>query len=250
MNSAGSWRRGTVLFSALMVIAAPHAATRPLGVETCKVLKTEQAALRKQGVERTMKNGPEWAKVNLSEEELGRIQRYLMLQDHIKFRCFPGQKMLLPPAKKVTKTVARPPQPLPLPSRNPLPRLPQPQQPAELDLEAIRDSLHGYQDADPLAPNDVKPRPKKQRSGGGSNGDASGALEAPPSGLVQASQTVQPLTYSVRDLTQEDLTMSAGVPAAEKTEKAAAKPPSQARRRTPKKKRADWYSFGIYGPSY
>jgi hypothetical protein len=243
--------RWLALFALFTVCAEPQAVAKPLGSETCKVLKAEHATLRKQGVISTMKNGPTWAKANLAEEELGRIKRYLMLQDHIKFRCFKGQKKILPDS--VAKTAKKwPPKEVPLPLKKE--RVKKPIEPAELDMEAIRDSLHGYQDSDPA---DTAPKagsPRGQRSGDNKPADVTGAI-TPKQGptanspsheaLLATQPQTRPLTYSIRQLTSEDLAASAGVePAAQPTQQIK----TRFRRRVSKEKKSDWYSFGIDRP--
>ncbi len=243
--------RWLALFGLITACIGPQAVAKPLGSETCKVLKTEHAALRKQGVVSTMKNGPTWAKANLAEEELGRIKRYLMLQDHIKFRCFKGQKKIVPDA--VAKTAKKwPPKEVPLPLKKERPR--KPIEPVELDMEAIRDSLHGYQDSDPPDSSPNTGSPPGQRSGDSKPADVTGAIapkQGPtanspsPAALLATQSQTRPLTYSIRQLTSEDLAASAGVtPDAQPTQQL--KP--RFRRRVSTEKKSDWYSFGIDRP--
>ena len=218
MMSKGATVRWVALGGIIALSAAPQVLAKPLGSETCKVLKAEYAALRQQGVLKTMKNGPQWAKTNLSEDELARIKRYLMLQDHIKFRCFKGQKKIVPDVAK--KSTGKPPDRVPLPVRKQVRQ--QPVEPVELDMEAIRDSLHGYQDADQSPAPKESARPKGQRGGDGTSGDASGAIEPKPSQVIfepsrSAKLATQPqprpvaYTVTIRELTAEDLAASAGV---------------------------------------
>jgi len=252
MMSKNATLRILTLCGLITVFVVPQAFAKPLGSETCKVLKAEKTALRKQGVVKSMKNGPTWAKANLAEDELSRIKRYLMLQDHIKFRCFKNQKKLVPDA--APKSAKKPPKQVPLPLRKQ--RSSKPIEPVELDMEAIRDSLHGYQDTDPpdMPKNDG--RPGGQRSGDGKSGDVTGAIApngrptptAPSRSATLATQRPPRLvTYSIRQLTAEDMAASAGVtPDAEPVQK----PKPRFRRRVPKKKKVDWYSFGIDRPPY
>ena len=93
-----------------MPVSAP---AKPLEYDYCQELKTEQRTLRNAGIERDMRRGPDWAKANLTDEDLGRIRRYLTVEEQIRFRC--GIKRR--PKKAQTRTAAKPPQPMPLPDR-------------------------------------------------------------------------------------------------------------------------------------
>ena len=117
----GVMRHWAVLGAVLILWPMGGVAAKPLQAETCQVLKAEHVALREQGVEKKMKNGPRWAKANLSDDDISRIKRYLMLQDHIKFRCFPEKKK---EEEEIVKTVraAKPPLHVPLPLRKTLPQ--------------------------------------------------------------------------------------------------------------------------------
>lgn len=79
------------------------AAAVPLTKAACKALETERLGLVKQGVQKTMAKGPQWAQSNLDETQIARIKRYLSLEEQLRFRCAPG----LVPGPKRQKTVAK-----------------------------------------------------------------------------------------------------------------------------------------------
>ena len=83
MISVGALWRGVSFFIAVVAFCPQQAAAKPLAGETCKVLKAEHVALRKQGVKNSMKNGPEWAKANLTPSELDRIKRKAIPKDRL-----------------------------------------------------------------------------------------------------------------------------------------------------------------------
>ena len=254
MIPASATRRSAIILAALVLWDPQRMEAKPLAEETCEVLKAEYAALRKQGVVNSMRKGPQWAKANLDASELQRVKRYLILQDHIKFRCFP------PKQKKTEKTRAanRLPKRVPLPDRKPLPltarqQAATPSPPAELDMEAIRDSLHGFQDA--LDGGETKPRPGSERSGrvppadrmgGRSAADQRAALMRPLTVAAPMPQGARALTYSMRDLTEADLAASAGVSS---TLSEVEKPSRTVRRRKQRRQRIDWDPFGFDAPA-
>ncbi len=96
------------------MLAMPASApAKPLEYDNCQELKTEQRTLRNAGVERNMRRGPDWAKANLTDEDLGQVRRYLTVEELIRFRCGIKRK----PKTQQAKSVARPPQPMPVPDR-------------------------------------------------------------------------------------------------------------------------------------
>lgn len=71
--------------------------TAALDRDSCNKLKTEQAALEKQGVRVTMLKGPEWAKTNLAADKLEQIRRVIELDEQLLFRCAGKHLVILPP---------------------------------------------------------------------------------------------------------------------------------------------------------
>ena len=100
-------------------------------------------------------------------------------------------------------------------------------------MDAIRDSLHGYQDAAPAGPEGTVQPSRGQSGDSGPSGNAGSIfpsqnrraiLVAPIPPLTPVSQSEKPLNTSVRDLADEDLAASAGISsAAEQEEKPNAK---------------------------
>ena len=176
-----------------------------------------------------------------------------MLQDHIKFRCFPPKKKkpVRAKKKKKTKTAAKPKLKVPVPDKKLPPQVAAPLPPVELDMEAIRDSLHGYQDAAPAGPEGAVQPSRGQSGDSGPSGNAGSIfpsqdrraiLVAPIPPLTPVSQSEKPLNTSVRDLTDEDLAASAGIsPVAEQEEK----PQRKVRRRKARKKKINWDPFSL-----
>jgi len=96
------------------MLAMPVSAfAKPLEYDYCQELKTEQRTLRNKGVEVNMRRGTDWAKANLTDEDLSRIRRYLTVEEQIQFRCGIKRK----PKKQKTQTVAKPSQAVPVPDR-------------------------------------------------------------------------------------------------------------------------------------
>jgi len=119
------WALAALAAAAMLAIPA-SAPAKPLEYDYCQELKTEQRTLRNAGVERDMRRGPNWAKANLTDADLGRIRRYLTVEEQIHFRCGIKRK----PKKARPKTAAKPPQAIPVPDRY---RFRQPSE-AEADL--------------------------------------------------------------------------------------------------------------------
>ncbi len=87
------------------MLAMPASApAKPLEYDNCQELKTEQRTLRNAGVERNMRRGPDWAKANLTDEDLGQVRRYLTVEELIRFRCGIKRKPKTQQAKSVVVT--------------------------------------------------------------------------------------------------------------------------------------------------
>jgi len=96
-----------------MLAISVNAHAKPLEYDYCQELKSEKRTLRNEGVEVNMRRGPDWAKANLTDKDLGRIRRYLTVEEQIQFRCGIKRK----PKKRKTQTVAKPPKAVPVPDR-------------------------------------------------------------------------------------------------------------------------------------
>jgi hypothetical protein len=92
----------------------------PLPPEDCQKLAAERTALTAAGIPDQMAKGPTWAKENLPLLKLSDIQRYIVVDEQLAFRCGMGRLQLdipddetpvtteakkpVSPAKKVVKT--------------------------------------------------------------------------------------------------------------------------------------------------
>jgi len=89
----------------------------PLTEVACERYASERSILRRLGVETHLARGPEWARENLTSPQLDLIQRYIKLDEALKFRC---------PERYATLVVEAPQKPRrldvlpPLPTRKPV----------------------------------------------------------------------------------------------------------------------------------
>ncbi len=61
--------------------------TEPLAKEDCDKLMAEKSELTGAGVRDQFDKGPEWAKANMSPEQLGRVKRFITVEEQLNFRC-------------------------------------------------------------------------------------------------------------------------------------------------------------------
>ena len=59
----------------------------PLAKEECDKLQAEQNASTTAGVRDQLARGAEWGKANLSADQLQRIERFIVLEEQLSFRC-------------------------------------------------------------------------------------------------------------------------------------------------------------------
>jgi len=59
----------------------------PLTEAACQRYAAERSILSRLGVEKYVARGPEWARANLTPPQLDLIQRYIKLDEALKFRC-------------------------------------------------------------------------------------------------------------------------------------------------------------------
>ena len=76
-----------ILFAGLSVADATSVHAAGLSKDACYELRVELGVLRAAGAEEDMKRGPEWAKVNLTREELKNVQRLVEVEEQLRFRC-------------------------------------------------------------------------------------------------------------------------------------------------------------------
>lgn len=72
-------------------------------LDRCAELRQEHIKVLQTGIVQDMQRGPEWAKFHLSKERLGEIEKYITLEEQLKFTCREANllidpKSLFPPA--------------------------------------------------------------------------------------------------------------------------------------------------------
>jgi hypothetical protein len=82
---------------ALILSAAPAAAA-PLDPQACKDLNAERDVMIGAGLKADMDRGPDWAKANLPEDRLKKIERLISVEEQLSFRC--GQLVTASPQIK------------------------------------------------------------------------------------------------------------------------------------------------------
>jgi hypothetical protein len=81
----------------LILSTAPVAAA-PLDPQACKDLNAERDAMIGAGIKTDMDRGPDWAKANLPEDRLKKIERLISVEEQLSFRC--GQLVTATPQIK------------------------------------------------------------------------------------------------------------------------------------------------------
>ena len=107
----------------LLSVAAPFAGTvaiaiaEPLDKESCANLQVERKKLLTREMQAALEHGPDWVKDHLDDESIGKVRRFLSVEEQIVFRCRGGGV-----AKVPAKATEKPPEnagTVPLPDRNP-----------------------------------------------------------------------------------------------------------------------------------
>jgi hypothetical protein len=82
---------------ALMALAACSggAGATALDKSACNELKTELAGIIAAGARNDMERGPQWAMANLPPEKLERINRLIVLEEQLEFRCGIGHSRVV-----------------------------------------------------------------------------------------------------------------------------------------------------------
>lgn len=76
------------VIGSLIGVAAPLRATSAkLDEDTCNQLRLEQMAFKQSGVVADYERGAEWARTNLTAERMREIERYIALDEQVKFGC-------------------------------------------------------------------------------------------------------------------------------------------------------------------
>lgn len=75
------------LVAASFALAAGGALAEPLPKEECDKLQAEQTSLSDSGVREQLERGAEWGKANLSPVQLKGVERFILLEEQLSFRC-------------------------------------------------------------------------------------------------------------------------------------------------------------------
>ncbi len=94
------------VIAAVAATAPLPAAAKPLKGAACKKLDQERVALLRDGVDKAIVNGPEWTRANMPPETLDSVERYLLLEEQLRFRC--GRRKLPALAPQNAKTKPEP----------------------------------------------------------------------------------------------------------------------------------------------
>lgn len=111
--------RLSVLAASLLGLIAGLPSTAkavPLTEAACDRYASERTVLRRLGVDAHLARGPEWARENLTSPQLDLIQRYIKLDEALKFRCPERYATLVIEAPQTPRRLDVLP---PLPSRKP-----------------------------------------------------------------------------------------------------------------------------------
>lgn len=65
----------------------PQARALPLTQAACERYAAERATLARLGVRDHLQRGAQWARANLTQPQLDLIQRYIRIEEALKFRC-------------------------------------------------------------------------------------------------------------------------------------------------------------------
>ena len=92
----------------LLSVAAPFAGTvavaiaEPLDKESCANLQVERKKLLTREMQAALEHGPDWVKDHLDDELIGKVRRFLSVEEQIVFRCRGGGIAKVP--AKATET--------------------------------------------------------------------------------------------------------------------------------------------------
>lgn len=139
------------LFFSVFIIAMPLpglemvAFAEPLPKERCEELSAELKLLEGGGAAQNVDKGPEWAKANLTPEQINYIRRLIVVREELQFRCRIFELVL--DAAPVSSAPAS----APLPARKPfVPKVdkseqavPPPDRPAGTDAKSPKEPSSG-----------------------------------------------------------------------------------------------------------
>jgi hypothetical protein len=80
-------RNKLVLLLVVWTLAPALATDAKLDADTCNQLRLEELAFKQSGVTGDFERGAEWAKANLAPERLREVERYIALDEQVKFGC-------------------------------------------------------------------------------------------------------------------------------------------------------------------
>lgn len=76
--------------AALIGSVAVDAVAEPLDKESCAKLQIERKQLFNADMKAALNEGPDWVKKHLNVEAIGRVRRFLQVEELIQFRCRGG----------------------------------------------------------------------------------------------------------------------------------------------------------------
>lgn len=97
--------------------SASVAVAEPLDKESCANLQIERKKLLTREMQAALEHGPDWVKDHLDDESIGKVRRFLSVEEQIVFRCRGGGVAKVP--AKATETPPENAGTVPLPDRNP-----------------------------------------------------------------------------------------------------------------------------------
>jgi hypothetical protein len=105
------------LIFAAGILAGEVAIAEPLDKEACANLQIERKKLLTRDMQAALDQGPDWVKDHLNDEAIGRVRRFLSVEEQIQFRCRGGGVAKVP--AKSTDAAPENAATVPLPDRKP-----------------------------------------------------------------------------------------------------------------------------------
>lgn len=99
-----------LLAAGLVPVTAADA--RPLKKEQCDALAQERAKLATSGVERAIVKGPSWTQQNMAVGIVGKVRRYIEVEEQLRFRCTGKKPPEWPPEASAAATAEKPSEPI------------------------------------------------------------------------------------------------------------------------------------------
>lgn len=96
------------------------AVAEPLDKESCANLQIERKKLLTREMQAALEHGPDWVKDHLNDDSIGKVRRFLSVEEQIVFRCRGGGVAKVPAkAPETPPEAAGTTATVPLPDRNP-----------------------------------------------------------------------------------------------------------------------------------